>query len=105
MLTIWSRIIQDLLKSDDGRAGHLAMALVDDKRDFYRWAIQSPSEQISLGLFHLGSKGSLPAFVYANWCVHNRWMSSWDAHTQLRRKMWKLYRRKPVSYLDDKPIL
>lgn len=37
MLTIWSRLIQDLVLTGDDGSAKLAISLLDDSVDLYRW--------------------------------------------------------------------
>lgn len=98
MLTIWNKFIQQLLFSEDQRTKQLALALVDNKMDVYRWwAISGKFEEAEAGLpsspfcFKIWNSNNGVNFISD--CVDHRWIHSEACFEQLREK-FKLLNKK-----------
>lgn len=93
MLTIWSRIIQTLILSDDDRAQLLGMALVDDKKDVYRWWAQADDEIATVALSMIPMRMG-PVNDYSGYCSIYEHITTEDCLEQLKVKWKRLNKRK-----------
>lgn len=99
MLTIFSEIIKVLIVTRDEGCQHLALALVDDKKDFYRWWAlpKSTADKIGLPMYYISTVGGSSLSKWVAHCYHCEWESTKDCEDYLITK----YKSLGGVYVDN----